>query len=269
MRILGEPNPESPMSPVLSLTQPFTPRTLNILRSVLSHAVSHNPHADTRPPTSANAAVLIPFCNVRSVPGILLEVRGKTLRTHSGEISFPGGRVDVTDKSFLAAALRETHEELGISLAHVEVLGEIGPPEINLRGDMRVWPFVGFVRPECAPSTAEDDALPSLDLLSLHSEVSPKEVAVAFHLPLATLADPTRCRASLFRETRPYTVVDVTDIVETAAGRRLGITGLSCERVTEENRNMDSQRSGRIEVWGLTGWYLSLLMRALQVHPSP
>ena len=40
------------------------------------------------------------------------------------------------------AALRETHEELGIDPSHVEILGEIGPPEINLRGDMRVYPIV-------------------------------------------------------------------------------------------------------------------------------
>jgi 8-oxo-dGTP pyrophosphatase MutT (NUDIX family) len=42
----------------------------------------------------------------------------------------------------MSGALRETQEELGIDPAQVEVLGEIGPPETNLRGDMIVWPFV-------------------------------------------------------------------------------------------------------------------------------
>jgi 8-oxo-dGTP pyrophosphatase MutT (NUDIX family) len=42
----------------------------------------------------------------------------------------------------MSGALRETQEELGIDPAQVEVLGDIGPPEINLRGDMTVWPFV-------------------------------------------------------------------------------------------------------------------------------
>ena len=42
----------------------------------------------------------------------------------------------------MSGALRETQEELGIDPAQIEVLGEIGPPEINLRGDMTVWPFV-------------------------------------------------------------------------------------------------------------------------------
>lgn len=42
----------------------------------------------------------------------------------------------------METALRETHEELGIQPERVEVLGEFGPPELTLRGDMRVWPFV-------------------------------------------------------------------------------------------------------------------------------
>ena len=45
------------------------------------------------------------------------------------------------DESFLAAALRETHEEVGISPNQVEILGQLGPPELSL-GGMRVWPFV-------------------------------------------------------------------------------------------------------------------------------
>ena len=80
-------------------------------------------------PTETHAAVLVPFCNLNGNPGILLEVRGK-LRAHSGEVrwtfscvscryspkvvSFLGGGVDPTDKSFLHATLRRAREEVGI-----------------------------------------------------------------------------------------------------------------------------------------------------------
>lgn len=47
-----------------------------------------------------------------------------------------------TDPSYLDAALRETHEELGIGAQNIEILGQIGPPEVNLRGNMVVHPFV-------------------------------------------------------------------------------------------------------------------------------
>jgi len=74
--------------------------------------------------------------------------------------SFPGGRIDDVglrefrcsggllmlatqiDASFLDGALRETEEELGIRPEEIQVLGEIGPPQVNLRGDMRVWPYI-------------------------------------------------------------------------------------------------------------------------------
>jgi len=56
-------------------------------------------------------------------------------------ISFPGGKVDSTDASFLSTALRETHEEVGVSPRQVEVLGKLGPPELS-GGGIRVWPYV-------------------------------------------------------------------------------------------------------------------------------
>lgn len=108
--------------------------------------------------------------------------------------------------------------------------------------------------------------MPSIDLLSLHSEVSQHEVAVAFHLPLAAMVDVSKTRSCLFRGHRPYTIIDVTNIVSTAGGRRLGITTMSSEKSDKGFGEIGAKRKGHIEIWGLTGWYLSLLMKTLQLY---
>jgi len=249
-------------SSLISLTKPITPNTLRTLRDLLKR-----PDPATPPPTTLrSAAVLIPFCNVGGEPGILLEVRSKSLRTHSGEISFPGGRIDDTDESFMSGALRETQEELGIDPAQIEVLGEIGPPETNLRGDMTVWPFVGFVHSASVENRAleaDDEPLPSLDIDILRKQLSPSEVAALIHLPLSALISPTRIRNSHFRRQEPYQVVDVTDMVQStirSSIRAKTITTRAAEEIKDELGDK------RIEVWGLTGWYLSLLLKVLQVY---
>lgn len=72
-------------SSFLSVGQPFTRNALESIRSVLSKSASPGgKHNTLKHP--GNAAVLIPLCNVQGVPGVLLEVRGKFLRTHSGEV---------------------------------------------------------------------------------------------------------------------------------------------------------------------------------------
>jgi ADP-ribose pyrophosphatase YjhB (NUDIX family) len=166
----------------------------------------------------------------------------------------------------MSGALRETQEELGIDPAQVEVLGEIGPPETNLRGDMIVWPFVGFVHSASVENRvleSDDEPLPSLDIDILRKQLSPSEVAAVIHLPLSALVSPTRIRNSLYRKQEPYQVVDVTDMVEStlrSAIRAETATNMAAEEIKDELGDE------RIEVWGLTGWYLSLLLKILQVY---
>ena len=64
--------------------------------------------------TAFQSAVLIPFVQVDGEWHILFEVRSLTMRKQPGDISFPGGRIDPTDASPMAAAIRETTEELGV-----------------------------------------------------------------------------------------------------------------------------------------------------------
>lgn len=77
--------------------------------------------------TSFRSAVLIPLVLVEGEWHILFEVRSKTMRKQPGDISFPGGRIDETDASPLAAAVRETAEELGVDPKTIQVVGQLSP----------------------------------------------------------------------------------------------------------------------------------------------
>ncbi|ATP38738.1 coenzyme A pyrophosphatase [Solibacillus sp. R5-41] len=89
------------------------------------------------------SAVLIPLVNVHDEWHVLFEVRAFTMRKQPGDISFPGGKIDATDASPLAAALRETHEELGVDPETIEVLGKLSP--FVLSPSFVVYPFIGIV----------------------------------------------------------------------------------------------------------------------------
>ncbi|GJE91159.1 CoA pyrophosphatase [Phanerochaete sordida] len=272
-----------PASSKLSLTAPLTRNSLNTIRDALGeHYASQS---EARDASEMHAAVLAPFCNVNDQPGILLEVRGK-LRTHSGEVSFPGGRVDETDATLLAAALRETQEEVGVRPEQVEILGRFGPPQLSL-GGLRVWPYVGFVHSsaparneagnteDTSMSGAADTPLPNLNMADLR--LSQREVAHAFHLPLSDLVSAPRLHQSLFRGLSPYYAIDVSDIITAhGSGQVVSSDGqVPWESDPAGRDEIGGGREGRLEVWGLTGWYLNVLMRILGVyapldpHPPP
>ncbi|KAJ7281929.1 NUDIX hydrolase domain-like protein [Mycena rebaudengoi] len=254
---LSRPNWNSPF-----FSKPFTLNTLKTIRGALQE--SSNPLEPVRAWASVSseekkrtAAVLIPFCNVQGQPGILLQIRSRSLRSHSGEVSCPGGKVDAEDSGFADTALRETNEELGIPRDRIELLGSIGPPEKSLRGDL-VWPFVGFVHANTdRTGVDDDDPLPSIDLANIRETASKDEVAAIFHLPLKELSNTARIRQYLFRNTRPYGAVEVSDLVSP----RNTFTSESIELCQEDE--VGAGKEGRLEVWGLTGWYLSLLGSSL------
>ena len=114
------------------------------------------------------AAVLVAITD-REEPGVILTVRREHLRTHAGQVAFPGGRVD-PGESIKEAALREAQEELGLEPAAVDIVDAIEP--YRTVTNYLVTPVVAVVPPD----------------LSLFPHEH--EVADWFEAPLAHLLDP-------------------------------------------------------------------------------
>jgi len=120
------------------------------------------------------AAVLVPLMDRPEGLSVLLTRRADHLTHHGGQISFPGGRLEPSDKSAAEAALRETEEEIGMPPDNVEVIGYLDN-YITITG-YSVTPVVGIVRPD------------------FEMRIDETEVAEAFEVPLAYVLDPARVR---------------------------------------------------------------------------
>src|SRR5262249_24117531 len=121
------------------------------------------------------AAVLVPLVEREQGLTVLLTQRASQLKTHAGQISFPGGRIEPEDAGPREAAMREAHEEIGLEAGFITVVGYLGD-HILLSG-FRVTPVVSFVRP-------------GFELL-LDSE----EVEDTFEVPLSHVFAPENQRA--------------------------------------------------------------------------
>lgn len=122
------------------------------------------PRPDPPLPPGVPAAVVLPLIDL-DPPSLLFTRRSDAVRTHKGEVSFPGGARHDEDPDLLATGLRETEEELGIAAASLEVLGALPWTPTFVSGFV-VVPFVARLpeRPELTPSAAEVAEVLELDL---------------------------------------------------------------------------------------------------------
>lgn len=138
----------------------------HVLNPTIAHLI--------RPSTLRDAAVLVPVVDRGEESTLLLTKRTEKLRSHSGQIAFPGGRIDPGDVSPVHAALREADEEIGLDASFIDVVGRM--PDYVTGSGYRIVPVLATVRPGF--------------LLTINQD----EVDDAFEVPLSFLMDPANHR---------------------------------------------------------------------------
>ncbi len=161
--------PNNEISP--EYTQLVTKNSKQLYQLVKDRLEQHrhvvHKYADVR---SRDAAVLIPIFFKDDHAHLLFTKRTDKVEHHKGQISFPGGVRDATDKSLLDTALRESHEEMGIQPEDVTILGKSDTFLTNT--NYLVTPFVGYYD------------------YPYNYEISTDEIAKVIEVPLSHLLEP-------------------------------------------------------------------------------
>lgn len=127
---------------------------------------------DVKPTPSA---VIVPTVVNDESPAdseILFTLRTQKVKTHKGQVSFPGGVYETKDSNLLQTALRETEEETGIDPQALTLAGMLNP--YNTLTGYRIYPYLGFL-----------DRRPEL-------KISKIEIEKTFYVPLRYILDPSR-----------------------------------------------------------------------------
>jgi 8-oxo-dGTP pyrophosphatase MutT (NUDIX family) len=145
-------------------------RLSRALQASAGENTAHEDETHIRPDGGRHvpAAVLVAVTD-RPEPGLILTQRPDYLRSHPGQIAFPGGKIDPGDADAVAAALREADEELGLAPHHVRI---IGTADMYRSGSgFAITPVLGVIPPDLAYSP------------------NPGEVADWFEVPLGFVLD--------------------------------------------------------------------------------
>lgn len=132
---------------------------LDELKSHLSTTINPNIESDGK---YRLASILVVIYG--KTPIVIMTEKPKHMKFHAGEISFPGGKLDLNDSNLLETALRETREEIGLGISPEQVIGQL-EPVVTLNSRFLILPFIAIA-----------DEIPTLSANS--------EVEKIFHIPL-------------------------------------------------------------------------------------
>jgi 8-oxo-dGTP pyrophosphatase MutT (NUDIX family) len=138
----------------------------------IQHAESMIDAQQKQYPSARNAAVLITLFDKDEETYISFIRRASTLRSHSGEIAFPGGASDISDVSPIVTALREAQEEIGLTSSRVEVLG-IMPSVFTVVSNFLITPVVAFLPEGPGPLQLQESEVSEIIFLPLQDLANP------------------------------------------------------------------------------------------------
>ena len=111
---------------------------LTAIKSILSSNI--DPNLETTDYRLASVLVVI----YGKTPVVVMTEKPKNMKFHAGEISFPGGKLDPNDSDLLQTALRETREEIGLTISKEQVIGQL-KPVVTLNSGFMILPFVSVI----------------------------------------------------------------------------------------------------------------------------
>ncbi len=192
------------------------------------------------------ASVLVPLVILNNEIHFLFQVRAKNIR-QGGEISFPGGGVEVEDPSFAYTALRETYEELGIDMSFMEIIGEldtlVSPFNSIIRG------FLGIIK------------IDSLDELNINKD----EVERVLVIPLSWFQKNNPEEYHIQLESHPYVVEENGDKVITFPAKELALPEIYHNSWKGSSRKVYLYKYDTDVIWGFTALILRDALKKLDL----
>ena len=153
-----------------------------MLKILQERLANYNPPENSHP--TQKASVLIPMLEKDSQLHLLFTRRSTALRSHSGQVSFPGGKADSGDNDALETALRECYEEIALPPNHVRILGQLD--QIISLNFLLVTPFIGLIPANFVP------------------QPNSQEIESVFEVPINFFMEDANHSISEYKSKRPY-----------------------------------------------------------------